>query len=109
MIIEPNIYIDGLDIDEIKKQERRFAEESRLYDSTKTVKKEIEAINFVEDLIAKKSPSYYQTPQPLPNSMGTTYSDWLDKKETKSKLNKAKVCLNMRIESAKQLDKKKKK
>ena len=54
MIIEPNIYIDGLDIDEIKKQERRFAEESRLYDSTKTVKKEIEAINFVEDLIAKK-------------------------------------------------------
>ena len=96
MIISPKLY-SHQDFEQIKKQEEKFKNEYRNANPTKVVKSELEAISKISNYLSKKTPQKEKFPHPLPNNIGTPYSDWLKDKEKKQKLNRAKISLDMRI------------
>ena len=95
-MITPNLY-SHQDFEQIKKQEERFKYEYRNANPTKTVKTELEAISKVSNYISKKTPPKETFPHPLPQNIGTPYSEWVKNKEKKQKLNRATISLDMRI------------
>ena len=95
-MINPKLY-SQYDQEKKKEQDKKFVHEYRNSDPTKTVKRELEAISTISNYVSSQTPKTEKLPHPLPNNIGTPYSSWVKENETKQKLNRAKICLDMRM------------
>lgn len=62
------------------------------------LKTELKSMRQVENYLQKNRKANAKPPEPIPKNTGKPYSEWLREKENKQKLNRAKICLQMRLD-----------
>lgn len=88
--------------EEARAMEKKMREGYRESHATDVLKTELSAMKNVDKYVKRNTIPKEKAPEPIPKNTGKSYSEWLREKENKQKLNRAKICLQMRLDRSKQ-------
>lgn len=91
----PEEFKEETENDKLKELEMKRS--LKLVHAYETVNSELNAISFIDKEVQKEQRAKTTTPHPIPSKTGYSYQEWRKKNDLKHSLNRANICLNMRV------------